>query len=77
MIPATAIAIIIVSFLTGMHKDVCGCDSCHRYHRAEGGRIGPYGRPSDWPNDGPGFHDCPKNYDDDYDDEDDYFVGAR
>ena len=73
---AMTIGLIAMAFLNGLHVDACGCQH-HRHHRAESDRIGPYGRPDEWPNDGPGVHDRPKNYHEMDDDEDDYFIGAR
>lgn len=74
---AIAISLITVAFLNGLQNDVVGASCGQRFHRAQSDRIGPPGKPEDWPNDGPGAHNRPKNYDDRYDDSDDYFIGAE
>ena len=76
MIPAATIAIIAVSFLNGLYQDAYIEQTQCRYFRAESDRCGAPGRPEDYPNDGPGFHDKPKNYNNESD-EDYYFVGAK
>lgn len=74
---AIALTLITASFLNGLHNDAVGASCGQRYHRAESDRIGPPGRPEDWPNDGPGAHSKPKNVHTDDNTDDYYFVGAE
>lgn len=84
---AIAISLITISFLNGLHNDALArqCDrpgvqvcigAKGHWHDKEN-YVGCPCNPRDWPNDGPGAHDEPKNYDDSYDDSDDYFIGAK
>lgn len=75
---AIALTIIAAGFLNGIHNDSCGCPQANHYYRAATDRVGPQGRPEDWPNNGPGCHDKPQNVADQDDNTDDfYFIGAE
>lgn len=73
---ATIALAVIIAITNISHCHTCGCRE-QRYNRAEKDHCGAIGRPEDWPNDGPGAHDKPKNCDNSYDDSEDYFIGAE